>query len=251
MGGYITKGNGPALFTACIVCFVLTWVFFTVRIYTRAVLTKVWKIEDWLFVATQVSPPGCENRQTANTIQLSFTLYAVISLESTLHGNGQLNKDIATADIPIAMEWFFWGEILYSITALLMRLSIGFFILRIMTQKVFIWIIRTAMSLITLMTVMDTFYIIFQCTPIKYFWLQFSGLAGQCLPAPQVVLHLPPQPLRQAYSSQVQAISIAYSACSAVTDILFGVLPICILWNLQMNRMAKLIVGVLLCVGIV
>jgi hypothetical protein len=90
------------------------------------------------------------------------------------------------------------------------------------------------MGLITLATVMDLFYTIFQCKPIRYFWLQFSGLPGRCLPAPQV-----------------QAISIAYSAASAFADILFGVLPMCVLWNLQMNRKAKLIVGVLLCVGIV
>ena len=174
----------------------------------------------------------------------------MISLQSTLHGNGQHNKDIDPLDIPVAMrvrnlvswawtdnwhkQYFYWGEILYITTALLMRLSIGFFILRIMTQRGFIWAIRITMVLITLATVMDLFYTIFQCAPIKYFWLQFSGLPGKCLPAPQV-----------------QAISIAYSAASAMADILFGVLPICVLWNLQMNRKAKFIVGILLCVGIV
>ncbi|KAH7370002.1 hypothetical protein BKA65DRAFT_10025 [Rhexocercosporidium sp. MPI-PUGE-AT-0058] len=216
--GYTTQGNGPALLTTCIVCIVLTWVFFAVRIYTRAFLTKVWKVEDWLFVGSQVS----------------FTVYSLISLQSTLHGNGQLNKDINPVDIPIAMRYFYWGEILYVITALLMRLSIGFFILRIMTQRGFIWTIRITMGLITLASVMHLFYTIFQCKPIKYFWLQFSGLPGRCLPAPQV-----------------QAISIAYSAASAVADLTFGILPLCILWNLQMNRRAKFIVGVLLCVGIV
>lgn len=54
MGNYITQGNGPALFTTSIVTLVLTWSFFPVRIYTRAVITKVWKIEDWLFIASQV-----------------------------------------------------------------------------------------------------------------------------------------------------------------------------------------------------
>ena len=119
-------------------------------------------------------------------------------------------------------------------TALAMRLSIGFFILRIMTQGGFIWTIRTTMVLITLATITDLFYTIFQCKPIRYFWLQFSGFPGKCLPAPQV-----------------QAISIAYSVASAVADIVFGVLPIFVLWNLRMNRKAKFIVGVLLCVGIV
>lgn len=103
-----------------------------------------------------------------------------------------------------------------------------------MTQKSYIWTIRATLGVITLLSVMDLFYTIFQCAPIKYFWLQFSGLPGKCLPA-----------------QQVQAISIAYSAASALSDIIFGVLPIFVLWNLQMNRKAKIIVGGLLCVGIV
>lgn len=86
MGGYITQGNGPALLTSCIVCLVLTWTFFCVRIYTRAVLTKVWKIEDWLFVATQVSPCTVDTEVFCSQYQVSFTIYAFISLESTLHG---------------------------------------------------------------------------------------------------------------------------------------------------------------------
>lgn len=90
------------------------------------------------------------------------------------------------------------------------------------------------MGLITLGSVMNLFYTIFQCKPINYFWLQFSGSPGKCLPAPQV-----------------QAIAITYSATSAIADILFGVIPIFVLWNLQMNRKAKIIVGILLSVGIV
>jgi len=87
---------------------------------------------------------------------------------------------------------------------------------------------------ITLASIMHFFYTIFQCQPIKYFWLQFSGLPGKCLPAPQV-----------------QAIAIAYSSCAAITDLIFGILPICVLWNLQMNKRAKIIVGILLSIGIV
>lgn len=43
-------------------------------------------------------------RSDAKKIQMSFTIYACISLESTLHGNGQRNKDINAADIPVAMQ---------------------------------------------------------------------------------------------------------------------------------------------------
>jgi len=265
--GYTSQGNGPALLTASIVALVLTWVFFAVRMYTRLYMTKIWKIEDWCFVGSQVSRWSEESLSisagwtegrskemlTRRLTQVSFTVYVIVALQSILHGNGQRNEDIAQGDLPIAMhvreipitppfrpvctnaqQYFFAGEILYIITSFFMRLSIGIFILRIMTQKAYIWTIRVTLFIITLATVMNFFYTIFQCAPIKFFWLQFSGLKGKCLPAPQV-----------------QALSIAFSAVSATADIVFGVLPICVLWNLQMNRKAKLIVGALLCVGIV
>ncbi len=38
-----------------IVPFIVTWGFALVRIYVRWFMLKIWKIEDWLFVGSQVS----------------------------------------------------------------------------------------------------------------------------------------------------------------------------------------------------
>jgi len=58
--GYIDRGNGPSLVACTIVPFILTWAFSSVRIYVRRFVLKIWKVEDWLFLASQVSLPSRE-----------------------------------------------------------------------------------------------------------------------------------------------------------------------------------------------
>ena len=89
------------------------------------------------------------------------------------------------------------------------------------------------MCIITLLTIAYFVFVIVQCNPVSYFWLQFSGEVGKCFPA-----------------TIVQNITISYSVFAAATDIIFGVLPIFVIWNLKMNRKAKMVVGVLLALGI-
>jgi hypothetical protein len=55
MAKYISEGAGPGLVVSCIVPLVVTWFFFCMRIYVRWIMLKMWKVEDWLFVASQVS----------------------------------------------------------------------------------------------------------------------------------------------------------------------------------------------------
>ena len=54
MTSYISKGNGPRLVVSCVVPLLFTWVFSIIRVYVRWVMLKMWKIEDWFFVASQV-----------------------------------------------------------------------------------------------------------------------------------------------------------------------------------------------------
>lgn len=89
------------------------------------------------------------------------------------------------------------------------------------------------MVLMTLFAVVYLVLISVQCQPISYFWLQFSGGEGTCFP-----------------NGTMQWVTIVFSVGAAATDLLFGVLPIFVIWNLQMNPRAKAIVGGLLTLGI-
>lgn len=56
---YISEGNGPALVASCVAPLVITWFFSFLRVYVRWFMLKIWKVEDWLFVASQVMPRTC------------------------------------------------------------------------------------------------------------------------------------------------------------------------------------------------
>ncbi|KUJ14564.1 uncharacterized protein LY89DRAFT_590129, partial [Mollisia scopiformis] len=131
-------------------------------------------------------------------------------------------------------QYWFTAELSYTLTTILIRLSIGFFLLRTCNSRLHIWTIKIAMVIMTLLTITYFWFIFFQCHPVSYFWLQFSGGEGTC------------------FSGQaVEDATIIFSVFAVATDLIFGVLPIFLIWNLQMNPKAKAVVGGLLTLGIV
>lgn len=133
----------------------------------------------------------------------------------------------------ISPQYWYASEILYAVTSLLIRLAFGSFLLRICTSKIHIWIIRTALFLMSLVTIIYGVMVVIQCTPINHFWLQFNGHKGKC------------------YSVRTNTnFTIMFSTVAASCDILFGVLPIFLIWKLNMNRRTKIIAGALMALGI-
>ena len=107
MVSYISEGNGPGLVVSCVVPLVFTWVFSVVRIYVRWFMLKIWKIEDWLFVASQVCAiyfPLFPEIVLIGDKQATFTILAVCALVTAVHGNGQHLVTLSPIDIPIAMQ---------------------------------------------------------------------------------------------------------------------------------------------------
>ena len=75
---------------------------------------------------------------------------------------------------------------------------------------------------------------VFQCISPSYFWQRTDpGAVGYCFD-PRVNIRM----------------TIATTVIATVTDWTFGLLPIWILWHLQMNRQRKIVVCALLALGI-
>ncbi|KAG4422789.1 hypothetical protein IFR04_004137 [Cadophora malorum] len=215
--GYIDRGNGPSLVACTIVPFILTWAFSSVRIYVRRFILKIWKVEDWLFLASQ----AC------------FSVLAMCAFVATLYGNGQHLKTVARKDLPIVMKYWYSSELIYVVTSLLIRLSIGFFLLRIVSLKAHVWTIRTTLATMIFVSIMYFGFMVFQCKPISYFWHRFTDGTGKCF-SPKLIADL----------------TIVFSVFVATTDLTFGILPLFVIWDLKMNRKTKCIVGGLLTLGI-
>lgn len=113
-----------------------------------------------------------------------------------------------------------------------LRLSIGVQLLRIAvsrTHKMIIWITVTIFQVASL-----AFFLLFvlQCLPSKYFWERFTGGEGTCI-NPEITVNA----------------TYAYSAVSCATDWVLGLLPISLVWHLQMTPRTKLMVAAILALG--
>jgi hypothetical protein len=120
-------------------------------------------------------------------------------------------------------------------TCIVVKISIIITLLRLTINRIHIWILYATISFASGAGLVFLFFIIFQCSPVDYFWDQ-SGTAetGTCI-------------------SKDLLINIAYfySASAAVTDLTIALVPVALIWNLRMDRRNKSAVIGILCIGCV
>ena len=113
-----------------------------------------------------------------------------------------------------------------------LKFSIGIMLLRIAvsrTHKIIIW------SVVILLEVYGAAYFllfVLQCMPSSYFWTRYTDGKGTCI-NPKITVDA----------------TYAYSAISCACDWILGLLPISLVWNLQMNIRTKLSVAAILALG--
>lgn len=101
------------------------------------------------------------------------------------------------------------------------KISIGLFLLRIAVRRLDVYIIYSAMAVTVLTNVGFFFMILFQCSPISFFWTRQAP--GSCLSVDAVII-----------------ITYVYSSFSVLCDFTFALLPIAMVMKLNMNRRSKL-----------
>jgi hypothetical protein len=75
------------------------------------------------------------------------------------------------------------------------------------------------------------FFTIFECRPVDYFWNRFQ-IQGKCLD-----------------TNILLGIAYMYSVCAALSDLTIGILPIFLMWKLQMNKRLKIAIAGILGIG--
>lgn len=112
------------------------------------------------------------------------------------------------------------------------KLSIGVFLLRLASQRRYKWIIWISMGIVATMSSALFLWDIFQCKPVAAQW-DYTIPGYTCVSPEQVV--------QAAY---------ALSALSILSDWLYALLPIPMLWTAKMTPQAKATVSVVLGLGI-
>ncbi|PSR79065.1 hypothetical protein BD289DRAFT_375944 [Coniella lustricola] len=185
------------------------------RVYCRGWVSKAFGPDDYLAVIAQIM----------------FIVYSSYSITGVKYGTGRHISDIPTENIPMAMQMWWTCEPTYVLANMAIKASIALFLLRLCVTKLHRAIIWTVFAVTEVYGLFFFLLFILQCRPTSHFWLRYGDNppAGTCLDA-----------------TVISDSFYAYSAISCWTDWTYSILPIFLVWNLQMNRRVKWsVVGIL------
>ena len=137
-------------------------------------------------------------------------------------------------EVSRGVHFFFLAEVFYTITAACLRVTVGLLLRRIThnrAQKITVYI---TMIIMVMFSITFLGLVIFQCTPVGYYWDYTPGAKGSC----------------QIEHSVLSDAAYAYAGVSFVSDWILGLMPIWLLWTVKISRNKKIGVGLLLGLGL-
>lgn len=115
----------------------------------------------------------------------------------------------------------------------MVKISIIITLLRLTINRIHVWILYAAISFASAVALVFLFFTVFQCSPVDYFWNKSTTAeTGTCISTDLLI-----------------NIAYFYSAGAAVTDLTIVLVPVALIWNLQMDRRNKSAVIAILCIG--
>jgi hypothetical protein len=110
-----------------------------------------------------------------------------------------------------------------------LKFSIGIFLLRLAVKEIHRIIIWIVIAIVEVYGAFYFFLFVLQCRPSAYFWTQYTGGEGSCID-PTITVNA----------------TYGYSAISCAADWTLAIIPIFIIWNVQMNLRMKIVVTLIL-----
>lgn len=131
----------------------------------------------------------------------------------------------------VLQQWWFC-YLFFSVTMIASKLSFAWFLLRIVNKKLHTWIIYAASMCTVVGGVVFFFVTLLQCQPISHYWNKTGE--GHCISMDIII-----------------ALGYLYSVFSVITDFSFAILPGFVIWHLNLQKRARLILIVLITMGCV
>lgn len=155
-----------------------------------------------------------------------FTAYLVCQIGGAVNGTGVRREKLSDANAQTALRFWFFCEIFYTLSTCLLKITVGFFLLRITIVPIHIWIIRIIMAVSAVVGVAYTSVVIFQCNPVSFWWDLNPNHTGTCLS-----------------STLVTNFTFVVSGLNAFADWTFALLPVLIVKDLHMRMRMKVVVA--------
>ncbi|OGM46624.1 integral membrane protein [Aspergillus bombycis] len=203
--------NSDALIIVTAVFLGISLVAVGLRCFVRLRIVRAFGRDDALIVTAMVFNVG----------------FAACTFLSASSGTGKTPEYLADRPDDVRRGFLFWwlGQIIYIITVTIGRLSIAITLLRLTVERIHQWILYAVMALSTAVGIVFLFFAIFQCQPVSYYWNRLS-MEGHCLDM-----------------NSLLGVVYMYSGVAAACDFTMGLLPVSLIWRLQMDNRTKLAVA--------
>ncbi|KAL4921988.1 hypothetical protein BDW62DRAFT_208146 [Aspergillus aurantiobrunneus] len=212
------EGRSLSIFAVTLVFLIISFVSVALRCFVRLSLVRAFGWDDALMVL-------------AMALNILFALCGVIGAR---YGLGRKMADFSTkTELETALFWWWLGQTSYVITCVVAKVSIALALLRLTvtrTHKIILWgVIGVSIAVGLVFWLM----LMLQCKPVEFFWHRFTS-EGSCL-----------------NTDYILDIAYLYSVMATICDFILGLLPIALVWKLNMNSKTKAALAGILSMGCV
>ncbi|KAL7946742.1 hypothetical protein V8C42DRAFT_364050 [Trichoderma barbatum] len=196
-----------------IIFMIVTTTVVSLRVYCRGWIIKSFGIDDQLMVVSW----------------LSFIAYLISQHIGLSYGTGKGRDMLSASDNRNALLTWYVCELIYVFCTCVVKVSVGFFLLRVSIDIKHIWILRLSTASTLIFGTAFFFVGVFQCNPISAYWELYPGVEGYCIPERTIII-----------------MNYVASCLNCIADWTFGILPAFIVWSLRMPLKTRVLVIALL-----
>ena len=230
--------RGAGLEAVAILLLILTVVSTSLRCYSMGVILRRFYIEDWLAMVClvwQAPAPLKLSLSGSNIFQALYIGYSVAAFLGVRYGVGKHIEHVAPLDRPQAVMWRWVASLFYIVISSLVKLVVGFFLLRICShqrwQRITLWVL---MGTVTIFNICYFFIALMACRPIEYQWTRYAPVKGE-----------------GECNSTLFATVPTYMAVflNVLADWILPILPATLVWKAKMETRKKISVCAVLGLG--
>ncbi|EAU35850.1 cation-transporting ATPase 4 [Aspergillus terreus NIH2624] len=213
------EGRSLSIFVVTIVFLALSFISVCLRCFVRLRLVRAFGWDDALMVFAMA---------------LNI-LFALCGITGACYGLGHKLLELTEHEKKTAMFWWWLGQTTYVFTCVVAKISIALALLRLTVAKAHTILLWTVIALSTAVGLVFWFVLTLQCHPVDYFWRRVEPKVfgtGKCLDVDILI-----------------DIAYLYSVIATVCDFILGLLPIALVWNLQMTPKTKAALAGILSMG--
>ncbi|MCJ1403806.1 hypothetical protein MMC11_007029, partial [Xylographa trunciseda] len=183
------------------------------RMYVRRVILKSFSTDDWFMLAASICCLG---------VLICF-------VGETQNGVGRHTVFLTPANQEEISHWSFYHWVIVTIGISFVKLSIAFLLLRLVTSVWYKRLLWATIAFLIAATLVAAMTLIFSCVPPAANWDPTLLPTAKCFSL-----------------STFTAVGLLNTSVNIVTDVLFVILPIPVIWGLQLNVRTRItLIGVL------